>query len=206
MESQRVRHSWVTNTYDPTHFIAKVALVLVIGSTSWLPCPFHMPWHIWHLHCFLMFWCSVSGWSCIPHALTTERANSPRTPGPTYWRTVEETQIWVLSVFMMTEVLLLLRLSQQKELENIYGVLTHVCTCVLSHSAVSNSCNPMDCSPLGSTGHGILQARLLEQVAISFYRVIFLAQGLKLCLLYWQADSLPLHHWGHPPPCMYTYL
>ena len=133
------------------------------------------------------------------HALTTERANSPRTPGPSYWRTVEETKIWVLSVFMMTEVLLLLRLSQQIELENICGMLTHVCTCVLSHSVVSNSCNPMDCSPLGSSGHGILQARLLEQVAISFYRVIFLAQGLKLCLLYWQADSLPLHHRGHPP-------
>ena len=29
-------------------------------------------------------------------------------------------------------------------------------------------CNPMDCSPPGSSVHGILQARILEQVAISF--------------------------------------
>ena len=29
-------------------------------------------------------------------------------------------------------------------------------------------CNPMDCSPPGSSVHGILQARTLEWVAISF--------------------------------------
>ena len=37
---------------------------------------------------------------------------------------------------------------------------------------VTHSCptlfNPMDCSPLGSSVHGILQARKLEWVAISF--------------------------------------
>ena len=31
-------------------------------------------------------------------------------------------------------------------------------------------CDPMDCSPLGSTFHGILQARILEWVAIPFSR------------------------------------
>ena len=31
-------------------------------------------------------------------------------------------------------------------------------------------CNPMDCSPPGSSDHGILQARILEWVAISFSR------------------------------------
>ena len=31
-------------------------------------------------------------------------------------------------------------------------------------------CDPMDCSPPGSSVHGILQARILEQVAISFSR------------------------------------
>ena len=33
-----------------------------------------------------------------------------------------------------------------------------------SHSVVSDSCNPMDCSPPGSSVHGILQARVLEWV------------------------------------------
>ena len=31
-------------------------------------------------------------------------------------------------------------------------------------------CNPMDCSLLGSSVHGIFQARVLEWVAISFSR------------------------------------
>ena len=34
-------------------------------------------------------------------------------------------------------------------------------------------CDPMDCSPPGSSVHGILQARILEWVAISFYRGSF---------------------------------
>ena len=41
-----------------------------------------------------------------------------------------------------------------------------------SESGVSQSCatlcNPMDCSPLGCLVHGILQARILEWIAISF--------------------------------------
>ena len=31
-------------------------------------------------------------------------------------------------------------------------------------------CHPMDCSPPGSSVHGISQARILERVAISFFR------------------------------------
>ena len=42
-----------------------------------------------------------------------------------------------------------------------------------SHSVMSDSCNPMDCSPPGSSVHGILQARILEWVAISFSRRSF---------------------------------
>ena len=33
---------------------------------------------------------------------------------------------------------------------------------------MSDSCNPMDCSPPGSSVDGILQARMLEWVAIYF--------------------------------------
>ena len=41
---------------------------------------------------------------------------------------------------------------------------------LFSLSVVSDSCNPMDFSPPGSSVHGILQARILEWVAISFSR------------------------------------
>ena len=37
-----------------------------------------------------------------------------------------------------------------------------------SSEVVSDSCHPMDCSPPGSSAHGILQARKLQWVAISF--------------------------------------
>ena len=33
-------------------------------------------------------------------------------------------------------------------------------------------CDPMDCSPSGSSVHGILQAKILQWVAISFSAVI----------------------------------
>ena len=40
-------------------------------------------------------------------------------------------------------------------------------SCVLSClTIVSNSLGPMDCSPLGSSFHGILQARILEWIAV----------------------------------------
>ena len=35
---------------------------------------------------------------------------------------------------------------------------------------VAQSCDPMDCSPSGSSVHGIFQARILEWVAISLFR------------------------------------
>ena len=42
--------------------------------------------------------------------------------------------------------------------------------CWYSHSVVFDSSDPMDCSPPGSFVHGILQARILEWVAIAFSR------------------------------------
>ena len=45
-----------------------------------------------------------------------------------------------------------------------------VFTCVLVAQSCLTLCNPMDCSPPGSSVHGILQARILELVAISLSR------------------------------------
>ena len=53
----------------------------------------------------------------------------------------------------------------------------------------------------GSSVHEILQARILEWVAIFFLQGIFPTQGLSLyllCLLHWQTDSLPLVPDGKP--------
>jgi len=44
----------------------------------------------------------------------------------------------------------------------------------------------MDCRPLGSSFHGISQARIREWIAILFSKGIFPTQGSNPCLLHWQ--------------------
>ena len=73
---------------------------------------------------------------------------------------------------------------------SIVNVLYWMCA-QLYHSL----CGPMDCSPSGSSVHGIFQTRILEWGAIFILQGILLTQGSKLsllCILHWQEDSLPL--------------
>ena len=46
----------------------------------------------------------------------------------------------------------------------------HVCVCVLVPRSRLTLCDPMGCSPPSSSIHGIFQARILEWVAVSFFR------------------------------------
>ena len=79
---------------------------------------------------------------------------------------------------------------------------------------MSDLCDPMDCSPPGSSVHGILQARILEWVAIPFSKGSSQTQGLNSGLLHCRQtkDSLPTELQGSPietyfcicslcPPC-----
>ena len=71
----------------------------------------------------------------------------------------------------------------------------HVCVYAKSLQLCLTLCDSMDYSPPGSTVRGILQARILEWVAMPSFRGIFLNQGWNLCLLcllHWQVGSLPL--------------
>ena len=76
-----------------------------------------------------------------------------------------------------------------------------------SESKVAQSCptlcDPTDCSLLGSSLHGILQARILKWVTMPSSRVSSqpkLNQRL-LCLLHWQVDSLPFTSLEKPKWC-----
>ena len=64
-----------------------------------------------------------------------------------------------------------------------------VCVC-------AQSC-PTLCDPPGSSVHGILQARILEWVAIAIpLQGIFLTQGSNPRLLCWQVDLAGTHIWA----------
>ena len=56
----------------------------------------------------------------------------------------------------------------------------------------------MDCNQPGSSVHSILQARILEQVAIPFPKGIFLTQELNPSLLYYRQILYHLSHQGSP--------
>ena len=86
--------------------------------------------------------------------------------------------------------------GKEDKLESAYGVLNPVISfCAKSLQSCLTLCHLMDGSPPGSSVHGILQARILEWVAMPLRQRIFPTQRSNLCLLHllpWQAGSLPL--------------
>ena len=61
--------------------------------------------------------------------------------------------------------------------------------------AMSDCCDPVNCSPPSSSVHGVSQASILEWVAISFSWVSSQPRD-GTCVS--QTDSLPLSHLGSP--------
>ena len=61
------------------------------------------------------------------------------------------------------------------------------CMKVKSESEIAQSCptlsDPLDCSPPGSSIHGILQARVLEWVAIAFSKSLLTFMSIELPML-----------------------
>ena len=72
-------------------------------------------------------------------------------------------------------------------------VVGYMCACSVTQSCPT-LCDPVECSLLGSSIHGIFQARVLEWVAIFFSRGIFLTQGLNSGFL--QSRQI-LNHLSH---------
>ena len=58
-----------------------------------------------------------------------------------------------------------------------------VCVCVYAQSCLT-LCDPMNCSPAGSSVHGIFQADILEWVVVSSSKSIFPTQGSNPHLLH----------------------
>ena len=76
-----------------------------------------------------------------------------------------------------------------------------LCCAVLSHSVLSALCNPVGCNPPGCSAHGDSPGKNSGVGCHVLLQGIFLSQGLNphlLCLLHWQACSLPLVPPGKP--------
>ena len=75
-----------------------------------------------------------------------------------------------------------------------------LCVCVCQWFSRVQLCGPMDCSPPGSSVQGILEASLLEWVAISFSRgSSWGSPGIEPTSPALQADSLLSEPLGKPP-------
>ena len=76
---------------------------------------------------------------------------------------------YILSCLWFLPVILFLSLLFTLSLQKLwFCVCVCVCVCVWVHTHAQLClalCNPMDCSPLASSVHGIFQARILEWVA-----------------------------------------
>ena len=73
--------------------------------------------------------------------------------------------------------------------------IMHVCVCVCVAQLCPTLCRPMDCSSPGSSVPGLLQARMLKWIAISFSRGSFQGRD-KTPVSALQVDSFPSE-----PPC-----
>ena len=64
----------------------------------------------------------------------------------------------------------------------------------------------MDCSPPGSSVHGIFPVKNIGVGCHFLLQGIFPTQGSKLHLLHWLADSLPLRRQGRPLSTLHARL
>ena len=106
--------------------------------------------------------CMVVSWCQKFYALT--KAHNGLTKKILWWFPVYQCRITGFHAFL-TLVVFLLNFCV------CVCVCVYVCVCVCEVAqSFWTLYNPMDCSPPGSSVHGILQARILEWVAISFSR------------------------------------
>ena len=89
-----------------------------------------------------------------------------------------------------------LYLAFRNKISAYFSLPVCICCCLITKSCPT-LCDPMDCSPSGSSVHGLSQARILEWVAISFSKGSSLP-GVKLGLLRCRCTLYHLSHQGSP--------
>ena len=109
----------------------------------------------------------------------------------------------MLNTYFMCTFLLSIKTQKEKlsKLSQKQTKSRFICACVLSCFSHVWLCHRMDLSLPDSFAQRILQARILEQVVITYSRVSSPPRDLTqhlLCFLHWQVDSLPLAPPGKP--------
>ena len=105
------------------------------------------------------------------------------------WRVRMLNCFWI--IFIFSSLLLSYLRSGPEYPLRAKSLLTLVLRRVILAKSCPTLCNPMDCSPPGSSVHGIFQARILEWVAIPFFRISSLPRD-RTCISYMQACSFSL--------------
>ena len=101
-------------------------------------------------------------------------------------------------ILLLSFIIIIISYPQTPQMEpeiSRNNTLEVASVCVLSFQLCPALCNPMHCRPPGFSVHGILQASILEWVAMPSSRGSSQPQGSNPCLLHpllWQAGSLPL--------------
>ena len=85
----------------------------------------------------------------------------------------------------------------KRKTASVFRFALSIVVVVLAAQSCLTLCNPIDRSPLGSSVHKILQARILESIFIPFSRHLP-DPGTKLRSLALQSDSLPSEPPGKP--------
>ena len=75
--------------------------------------------------------------------------------------------------------------------------ITHTCMRAKSLQSCPTLCDPMDCSPPGSSVHGILQARILEWVAVPSFRKYSWPRNWTRISYVSYVGRWVLYHWHH---------
>ena len=138
-------------------------------------------WHCWapdhHIGYFSVF-------SQLDPSATFNTSNHPLLLKSSSWHSL-------LIFFNLSGVLLrLLIFSCLWRLHPWPNPTTVLCAFMRAQSCLT-LCKPMNCSPPGSSVHGILQARILPGCHF-LLQGLFPTKELNLCLLHRQADFLPL--------------
>ena len=105
------------------------------------------------------------------------------------WRLSRDGGAWWAAVYGVAHSRTQLKQLSSSSSNRQKSSLTKMCCCLVT-KLCPTLCDPMDCSPPGSSVHRISQVRILEWVAISFSRDTpnpGIEPAYFLYLLHWQA-------------------